>query len=90
MASKLSRITATGNVIASGGYLKSVVLEGGTAAADLDVRLDGSGGTIVLSLASPLEDSRQWTAADPDGVQFKGALHGTLTGAGATASFEYE
>lgn len=90
MASKLVQVSATGNVNASSGYLKSVVLEAGTAAADLDVRLDGSGGTIVLSLAALAEDSRAWQSGDPDGVYFPGALHATLAGAGATASFEVE
>lgn len=91
MASRLVRVTATGNVDGTNpGYLKSVHLEGGTAVSDCDVRLDGSGGTIVLSLACALEEADDWRSADPDGVYYEGPLHATLAGAGASASFEIE
>lgn len=90
MASNLKRVTATGNVVTYGGYLKSIILVAAAAAADLDVRLDGASGSIALTLAAVIEGSAVWHSPDSKGVLFPGALHATLTGAGSIATFEIE
>lgn len=49
---RLQKLTATGSVVTGPAYLKSVIVNGGSAASSVDVRdgTDGSG-TIILTLA---------------------------------------
>jgi hypothetical protein len=87
--STLAKVTATGNVGTGSKYLQSIVLSPAAAVATLDVRLDGSGGAVVLTLQAAANGaSVVWQATDRPGV---GAAqpHATLAGAGASASFEY-
>ena len=62
----------------------------GTAISQLDLRLDGSGGAIVLTMVGPANGPPvTWRAGSRDGVG--GAQpHATLSGAAASASFEIE
>ena len=91
MATKLARATATGDVETGKGYLKSVTVTPAAAVATVDVRLASSAGAIVLSLQAAANGaSVTWVSADSEAVYFAGALHATLAGAGASASFEYE
>lgn len=91
MATRLTKVTATGDVETRKGYLKSIILTPAAAVSTLDVRLDGSGGTVVASLQAAANGaSAIWESGDDDGVPFGGALHATLAGVGASATFEYE
>lgn len=93
--SQLKRVTATGDVAAAGTgggarVLRSVVLTPAAAAATLDVR-DGSGGAIIASLqAAANGNSAIWSVVDRAGVPFTTAIHATIAGASASATFEYE
>ncbi len=87
--SSLNKVTASGNVGTGSRYLQSIVLSPAAAVATLDVRLDGAAGAVVLTLQAAANGSSVvWQATDKPGV---GASqpHATLTGAGASASFEY-
>jgi hypothetical protein len=96
--STLVKVAATGNVTpAARGQLRSVILTPAAAIATLDIRLDGSGGTVVASLqAAASGNSVVWAAAPRQagvagaGVPFPGPVHATLAGAGASATFEYD
>lgn len=89
MATNLKYRTTTGDAVTGDAYLKSVALHGGSAASSVEVR-DGSGGSILLSLAAPIADSAVWTSGDPDGVFFGSAVHLTLAGTGAAVAVEVE
>ncbi len=97
--STLAKVTATGNVPGAGGrgQLRSIILTPAAAIATLDVRLDGSGGTVVATLqAAANGGSSVWHAAPRQagvagaGVPFPGPLHATLAGTGASATFEFD
>jgi len=92
MATRLKRVTATGAVHTGKAWLKSVMLTPAAAVAMLDVRDDTSGATtILLSVQSAVSgNSAGWTSGDTEGVWMTTGIHATLTGAGATATFEYE
>ena len=70
---------------------KSGVLAGGSDAATVAVEdsTDG-GGTDVLTLKSPANDSRAWVSSDPDGVIFETGVHVDVTGTDPTVTVEYE
>jgi hypothetical protein len=86
--SVLAKVAATGNVV-SGRYLQSVILSPAAAVASLDVRLDGAGGAVVMTLQAAANGSAVvWQAAGLPGVGCA-QLHATLAGAGASATFEY-
>jgi hypothetical protein len=87
--SALRKVTTTGNVLPSGScYLQGVVFNPGNTASTLDLRLDGSGGTVVLSMTAPANSaSLIWQAFDRPGVG-AAQLHATLAGTGASACFE--
>jgi len=87
--STMAKVTATGNVGTGSRSLLSIVLAGGSAAATLDVRLNGSGDAVAMTLAAPIGDSVVWRAGSRQGV---GAAqpHATLAGTGASATFEYD
>lgn len=87
----LAKVTATGDVAAAGSggnarALYSVVLSPAAAVAALDLR-DGSGGSVIATLqAAANGGSVVWRLG---GVPFASAIHATLSGAGASATFEY-
>ena len=87
--STMVKVAATGNVGTGSRYLRSIILAGGSAASTVDVRLDGSGGAVAMTLAAPIGDSVTWRAGSREGV---GASqpHATLAGTGASASFEVD
>lgn len=89
MATNLKRVTATGTAYTGKGYLKSVVLEGGSANSTVAVR-DGTDGTppVLLSLAAVIGATALWVSGDPDGVFVGTGVHVTLAGTGATATIE--
>ena len=89
MAGNLVQVSATGDVVAAGRRLQSVVLSPATAASSVEVR-DGAAGPVRLTLKALANGaSVGWTSGDPDGVPFSAAIHATLAGASAVASFEY-
>jgi hypothetical protein len=83
----LKKISATGDVYTVHRVLRSVILSPAAAAATLDVRLDGSGGTVVATLQAAANGNAVIWQASNEGVLASG-LHATLAGAGASASFE--
>jgi hypothetical protein len=89
--STLVKVAATGNVGGTGSrYLRSLVFQPGTTASTLDLRLDGAAGAVVMSLAGAANGPPvPWQAHSREGV---GAAqpHVTLTGTGASATFEYD
>jgi hypothetical protein len=87
----LFRRTTTGAAYSGKGYLKSVVLQGGSANSTVDVR-DGTAGTepILFSLAAVIGSSTQWRTSDADGVFVSLGVHATLTGAGSAVTIEME
>lgn len=81
-------ISATGDVTTKdSSILWSVVLTAGSDAASLVVK-DGSGGTTRLTLKAAANTSASHTFAK--GVLFTSGIHGTLTGTGPVADFEYD
>lgn len=88
-ARDLKQVTATGDVVAGPVVLRSVVLTpDGTNAATLAVR-DDSGGAVRLTLQCPGAGPSVVWASGAGGALFSTAVHATLTGTGAVASFEY-
>jgi hypothetical protein len=81
--STLLKMAATGNIGGTGSrILRSIVFQPGTAASTLDLRLDGSGGAVAMTMAGPANGAPSvWRAASRDGV---GASqpHVTLSGLG--------
>lgn len=91
MASNLFRVTATGTAFTGDGYLKSVVLEGGSANSTVQVRDNTAGtGTVILSMAAVISSTALWTSGDRKGVYVGTGVHVTLAGAGATCTVEVE
>lgn len=81
-------ISATGDVTTKdSSILWSVVLTAGSDAASLVVK-DGSSGTTRLTLKAAANTSVGHTFAK--GVLFTTGIHGTLTGTGPVADFEYD
>lgn len=93
--STLTRVAATGDVATGARTLHSVILTPAAAAATLEVRVAGGTGNPLLSLSAPANGaSAIWHAASPrgqaPGVPFGAGIHATLTGASASATFEYD
>jgi len=89
MAGNLVQVSATGDVVTGQRRLHSVILSPAGAAATLEVR-DSASGAIRLTLKALINGpSVPWVAGDRSGIPFSSAIHATLTGAGALASFEY-
>lgn len=92
--STLKKVTATGDVAAAGAggnprRLLGVILTPAAAVASVDVR-DGDGTTVLASLQAAANGaSATWQAGDPNGVPCMAAIHATLAGTGASATFEY-
>lgn len=93
--STLTKAAATGNVVTAAGQLHSVILTPAAAVSTVDIRLDGSGGTVVASLqAAANGNSVVWQAVGEqrgvagNGVRFPGPLHVTLAGASASVTVE--
>ena len=91
MASNLGRRTSTGAFVTGKYRLKSVCLTAAAATSTvaIDDSTDGSA-TDLLVLSAAANTSVCWTAADPNGVAFGTAIYGTLTGASAAATVEYD
>jgi hypothetical protein len=91
MATRLITVSASGLAYTGDGYLKSVHLAAGGAAATaiVDDSEDGSG-TDLLKLAAPTNGGDHWVTGDKDGVPFTTAVYVTLAGAGAVATVEIE
>jgi len=89
MASNLKRITASGAFATGSRRLKGVCLTAAAATSTLaiDDSVDGSG-TDLLVLSAVANTSVCWQAREP--VSFATAIYGTLTGASAAASAEYD
>jgi hypothetical protein len=87
MASKLERLTATGDVTTRRSYLKSVIVTGAVANT-VDIR-DGSTGAIVATLFLAASGQVDHTFGDAEGVGFTNGIHVTLSAAGQV-SVEYD
>lgn len=89
MASNLKRITASGAFATGSKRLKGVCLTAAAATSTLaiDDSADGSG-TDVLVLSAVANTSVCWQARGA--VPFSIAIYGTLTGASASATAEYD
>jgi hypothetical protein len=81
------RVTGTGDVgpASVGGTVRSITL---TAADAVDgtvvIRDGGSGGTVRLTLKTPLKTTFQWIGE----LTYVGQLHATVTGAGVEVVVE--
>lgn len=91
MATRLERATATANLQSGPLWLRSVVLQGGSANSTVLIQdtTDGSGSNI-FGLAALANDSAVWHSTDKNGVYFKAGLYATLAGTGAAVTVEYE
>lgn len=89
MATNLKRITASGTFATGQRQLKGVCLTAAAATSTLaiDDSTDGSG-TDLLVLSAVANTSVCWQARDS--VPFTTAIYGTLTGASAAATAEYD
>jgi hypothetical protein len=87
MASKLKRLTDTGDVTTRRSYLKSVVLVLGVA-VQIDLR-DGAAGPIVETINLGGSGQVEWHAGDPKGAGFSTGIHATFS-IPAVATFEYD
>jgi hypothetical protein len=75
--------TATGNVGgADGGQVASATITPAAALSTLTLREDGSGGTVIAVLQAGASGSS--FQARFCGLGYKGQLHATLSGAGAS------
>lgn len=89
VARDLKQVSATGDVTVSvPALLRSVTLTAAAATSTVVVK-DGSSGSARLTLSAVANTSVVWTAG-PEGVPFGTAIHATLTGASAVASFEFD
>lgn len=90
MARDLKQVSATGDVTAVvPAVLRSVTLTAAAATATVVVK-DGSGGSTRLTLSAVANASVTWQAGSAEGVHFGSAIHATLSGSGALASFEFD
>lgn len=88
-ARDLKQVSATGDVTAVvPAILRSVTLTAAAATSTVIVK-DGSGGATRLTLSALANTTVVWTAG-PGGVHFGSAIHATLSGASAVASFEFD
>jgi hypothetical protein len=87
--STLVRVTATGNVVTGSRYLRGIIFQPGTAISQLDLRLDGSGGAIVLTMIGAANGPPVPWRADRQGVSAS-QLHATLSGTAASVTFEVD
>jgi hypothetical protein len=91
MGARLVRITASGLVKAGPCVLKSVHLVAGSATATLGVQdTSAGGGSDILALGAVTGAGDSWTSGDGRGVPFSAGIYATLSGTGASASFEIE
>lgn len=89
MARDLKQVSASGDVTTGvPAILRSVTLTAAAATSTVVVK-DGSTGSARLTLSAVANTSAVWTAG-PEGVLFGTAIHATLTGASAVASFEFD
>lgn len=89
MATRLAQITATGTVYNGKGYLKSLILAGGSDAATAAIK-DGSGGGAIATLKAAAGTTATWSAGDPVGVFFGTTIYATLTGTSPTLTGEFD
>ena len=89
--SRLERATGTGLIQAGPLWLKSVILQGGSANSTALLQdTAAGGGTDLLGLAAVIGTSEGWQAGGREGVYFKTGLYLTLSGTGAAVTVEYE
>lgn len=78
-----TRRTTTGSFHTGPGVCYGISLTAAAAAASATIRLDGSGGTVVVVIKAAVETTAVWFP--PCGVHFSD-LHVTLAGTGAEAT----
>jgi hypothetical protein len=89
--SRLERVTSTGLIQAGPLWLRSVVLQGGSANSTALLQdTAAGGGTDVIGLAALANSSEGWLAGAREGVYFKTGLYLTLAGTAAAVTVEYE
>jgi len=89
VARDLKQVSATGDVTTNvPAILRSVTLTAAAATSTVTVK-DGSSGSARLTLSAVANTSVVWNAG-PSGVLFGTAIHATLSGASAVASFEFD
>ena len=86
MVTGLKELSTSGAVKATPGHVYSVTLTAAAAAATLQIRNGGSGGTIVKTIKAPIGET---CSCELHGALFAQGIYGTLSGTGALASFEY-
>ncbi|MFC9088997.1 hypothetical protein [Nocardiopsis dassonvillei] len=86
-SSRITEVSATGDVTTVSAHLRTVTLTAGADAATLVVKAGGSGGTTVLTLAA----TAGTTASSPGlhDALCSGGVHATLTGTAPSATFVY-
>lgn len=83
--SNLVEIDATGDAVAVGSVLHSVILTAGSDAASVEIR-DDSGTAVKLTLKAAANTSVVWQSK---GVLFGTSIHATLSGTSPLAYIEY-
>ena len=85
----LKQLSASGEVGTAGSprVVFAIVLTAAAAAATATFLVGGSGGTALLTLACPANDSR--VVLLDDGVSFGSGCYVTITGAGAFVSVAF-
>lgn len=82
------QVSATGDVTVGSAMVKGIVITAGLDVATVVIR-DSSGGDPMLTLSVPSNQTFQWRCAG-EGLFAATNVHATITGVGATVSFEYE
>lgn len=86
-ATRPYHIDATGDVGgANGGALYAVVLTGGSDAATLTLRENGSSGATILIVKAAINTT---VTVPLSGANYDGQLHCTLGGTGPVATIEF-
>lgn len=83
---RIDHVTTTGDVSTETSFLHEVTLTGGSDAATLTVKADGSSGSTVLVVKAAADTT---VSVSAHGAQVTGGIHATLAGTGPVASFVY-
>ena len=83
---KLTQVSATGDVTTVSTHVRSVVLTAGSDAATLTVKAGGSSGTTVLTVKAAASSTVEVALHD---ALCAGGVHATLAGTGPVATFCY-
>lgn len=85
--SRITHVTATGDVTTSTSYLRNVILTAGSDVASVEVRAGGQSGTLVLALkADPTVGPLSVSSGRLHDAQCIGGIHVTLTGTDAAVT----